>query len=287
MNWRPWASCLLAAVAGCQTPNWAWKGPLGSIEDACVYQPSQYPAGEWTDVNLAFEDAWFQAADGTRLHGWYVPHPQPRAVVLYAHGNNGNVADLADLLEHLNEEHALAVLAFDYRGFGRSEGSPDEPGLQEDARAARAWLAQRTGIAESDVVLMGRSLGGGVMVDLASRDGARGLILESTFTSLPNVARSHPLWYGAGWLMRSQFDSLDKLADYRGPLLLSHGERDRLIPHSHGRKLFAAAPGPKRMITIAGAGHNDPQSAEYYAALDGFLDSLPPEYETIATRPAK
>ena len=111
--------------------------------------------------------------------------PAPRAVVLYAHGNAGNVAGWAWVLRLFRDRLGCSVLVFDYRGYGRSEGAPDEAGILVDARAARRWLAQRTGVAESEIVLVGTSLGGAVAVDLAAADGARGLVLESTFTSLP------------------------------------------------------------------------------------------------------
>src|SRR5439155_17149604 len=125
-----------------------------------------------------FEDAWFEADDGTRLHGWFAEAKNPRAVVLHTHGNAGNVTHRAPLLELFRERLRASILVFDYRGYGRSEGTPDEKGILADARAARRWLAKRAGVAESDVVLHGTSLGGGVAVDLAARDGARGLVLE-------------------------------------------------------------------------------------------------------------
>ncbi|MCH7988206.1 MAG: alpha/beta fold hydrolase [Planctomycetes bacterium] len=177
----------ICVISGCvHSPI---RSPLHSLEQSMVYQPVLFPDGDWQPPGLEFEDAWFRAADGTSLHGWFVPHENPRAIVLFAHGNAGNLSHRAETLRILTERHQLSVMIFDYRGFGRSEGSPSEKGLLQDARAARKWLSQRTGVAEKEIVLMGRSLGGGVMVDLAARDDARGLVLASTFTSLPDVAR--------------------------------------------------------------------------------------------------
>ena len=247
--------------------------PVGNLERSLVFAPSRYPAGDWRPAGLDFEDAWFRAADGTRLHGWYVRHPQPRAVVMFCHGNAGNVALWADALRTLHGRMGVTVMGFDYRGYGRSEGVPSEAGVLADARAARTWLAQRAGIDEHQVVLMGRSLGGAVAVDLAA-DGARGLVLESTFTSMPEVGHVALPWLPVRTLMRTQFNSLAKIRSYRGPLLQSHGTADRLIPFAMGRQLFAAANEPKQFIAIPGGDHNDPQTEEYYAALSAFLDRL-------------
>jgi fermentation-respiration switch protein FrsA (DUF1100 family) len=185
--------------------------PLAPLERKLVYYPLRYPQGNWQPKGLDYEDVEFAAADGTRLHGWFVPHQAPRAVALFMHGNGGNVTGLAESLWLLNQRHAVAVMAFDYRGYGKSEGTPHEWGLLEDARAARAWLAQRCGVAERDIVLMGRSLGGGVAVDLAAQDGARGLVLASTFTSLPDAAAEHAPWASPRLLMSNRYDSLAKI----------------------------------------------------------------------------
>ena len=148
-------------------------GLMMAMEDSLIYFPSVYPDGMWNPPGLDFEDAWFEAADGTKLHGWYVPVANPRAVILFAHGNAGNLSHRVDFLEMLNQLR-VTVLIFDYRGYGRSTGSPSEAGVLQDARAARRWLAERADIDESKIVLLGESLGGGVMVDLAAADGARG-----------------------------------------------------------------------------------------------------------------
>jgi len=248
--------------------------PLGKVETSLVFAPSRYPAGIWQPVGLAFEDAWFTSADGTRLHGWYVPHPRPRAVVLFCHGNAGNVAMWGDVLRILHDRMGVTAMGFDYRGYGRSEGTPSEAGVLADARAARAWLARRTGIAENQIVLMGRSLGGAVAVDLAAADGARALILESTFTSMPEVGQAAMPWLPVRALMQTRFDSLAKIPSYHGPLLQSHGTADRLVPFALGRRLFEAANDPKQFIKIPGGDHNDPQTDEYYAALAEFFDGL-------------
>ena len=149
------------------------------------------------------------------------------------HGNAGNVADRVGSLSILNQSHQLSVLMFDYRGFGKSEGKPSEHGLYMDARAARKWLAQRAGCKEADIIVMGRSLGGAVAVDLAAKDGAKALVLASTFTTMPEVAKQHAKLLPTGLLMTQRLDSLSKIRNYSGPLLQSHGLDDQLLSLIH------------------------------------------------------
>jgi fermentation-respiration switch protein FrsA (DUF1100 family) len=249
------------------------NGRIVPLENAIIYPASGPAPADWRPLGLRCEDVQFESADGTRLHGLFCPVENPRAVVLYFHGNGGNITNTAGVLRLITEKLHATAFAFDYRGYGRSEGKPNERGVLADARAARRWLAERTGIQERDIVLYGLSLGGGVAVDLAAKDGARGLILESTFTSAPAVANDLlPMW--PGLLMFNRFNSLEKIADYRGPLLLSHGDADSLIPYAHGLRLFAAANEPKRFVPIAGADH-DWEPPEYYLAeLERFFDQL-------------
>jgi fermentation-respiration switch protein FrsA (DUF1100 family) len=251
---------------------------LARFEQAHVFQAARYPAGDWTLAGSDFEDAWFTAADGTRLNGWYLPHENPAGTVLFAHGNAGNLTQYVDLMRNLHDRHRLSVMVFDYRGYGKSDGEPDEDGILEDACAAREWLAQRANLAENDIILMGQSLGGGIVVDLAADDGARGLVLLSTFTSLPDVAAHHFPLLPTRQLMHNRLDSIAKIGRYHGPLLQVHGDKDRVIPISQGKRLFAAANEPKRFIVNSGGDHNDALPEQYHKALDEFLVSLPAEH---------
>jgi fermentation-respiration switch protein FrsA (DUF1100 family) len=227
---------MLASLSGC-----SHYSTLAPLERKLIFRPAPYPQGNWEPGGTVFEDAWFAAADGTRLHGWFASCDRPRAVVLFAHGNAGNITSRGMSVEMLRRRHRVTVMAFDYRGFGRSEGKPTEEGILQDARAARKWLAKRTGVAERDIIIMGRSLGGAVAVDLAAKDGARGLVLASTFTSLPDASAHHFPYLAPKLLMHHRLDSLAKIVDYHGPLLQSHGDADRVIPYELGRRLFAAA----------------------------------------------
>jgi hypothetical protein len=244
------------------------------LEDSMIFYPSRYPEGVWQPAGLAFENVEFSSADGTSLHGWYVARAKPRGVVLFCHGNAGNITHREPMLRRLHDIAHVTVFIFDYRGYGRSKGKPAEAGVLADARAARAWLARREAVAEDRLIVMGESLGGAVAVDLAAENGARGLVLESTFTSLRDVAAHHFPWLPVRLLMHTRLDSAAKIKNYHGPLLQSHGDRDTIVPYKFGRRLFEAANEPKQFITFPGGDHNDLRGQAYYEKLGQFAAGL-------------
>jgi fermentation-respiration switch protein FrsA (DUF1100 family) len=245
-----------------------------SLEESLIYYPTDI-GEQLVETDGEFEDAWFAAADGTSLHGWFAAAEKPRAVVLYCHGNAGNIASRRPILELYRDRLGASILVFDYRGYGRSEGKPNEEGILQDARAARKWLAEKTGIHEREIVVVGNSLGGGVAVDLAATDGARGLVLENTFTSMPDVAAAHFRWLPVRWMMQTQFNSASKIGNYHGPLLQTHGDADEVVPYALGKKLFDAANEPKEFVFIPGGRHTEWPAATYLKSLDQFLGTLP------------
>lgn len=248
------------------------------METQLIYPAPRYPVGDWnTATQFGWEDVHFKSADGTPLHGWYrANEPEPRAVVLYCHGNGENVSYLGEYLAGLGDRYQINIFAFDYRGYGRSEGSPHEVGILADGDAAQKWLAARAKIRPQDIVLMGRSLGGAVAVDLAARNGARGLVIQNTFTSLPDAASYHYPFVPVRWLMRNRYNSLERIASYSGPLLQSHGDRDSVVPFALGQQLHAAATGPKQFYVSKGLDHNHGDPEQYRETLGAFLNSLPP-----------
>ena len=248
------------------------------LENSLIFIPTNYANDNWSPAGIAIEDVRFAPADGTKLHGWFAPRENPTAIILYCHGNAGNVTHRIDAIRALHDRLGAAVFVFDYRGYGRSEGKPDEQGVLADARAARAWLAERTGVAPQRIVIMGESLGGAVAVDLAVDPmigGARALILEHTFSSMPDVAAHHYPWVPVRLLMKTQFDSLAKIRHYHGPLFQSHGDRDSIVPLESGRRLFDAANEPKQFLLIEGGDHNDSPPPGYYEKLRVFLEEAP------------
>ncbi len=228
-------------------------------------------------AGLAYEDVWFQASDGVRLNGWFIPAPNARATFLWCHGNAGTIADRVDNIQRLHHLIGVNVFIFDYRGYGQSDGTPSEAGLYRDAEAARTWLLARPEIAGTRLVYFGRSLGSAVAVELARRHPPDGLIIETPFTSIADMARLMFPWVPVGPLLRMRFDSLKKIPSIHVPLLIVHGDRDSLVPHTMGQRLFEAANPPKRLYTVPGADHNDTYlvgGTAYFAELQRFLESL-------------
>jgi fermentation-respiration switch protein FrsA (DUF1100 family) len=247
---------------------------MALFETALVYPIPPARLGDWNPTGFKREDVRFTSADGTKLHGWMVPYAGSKRAVLYCHGNGEHVAFNADLIKFLSNKLRANVFIFDYRGYGRSEGRPNEAGCIADGRAAQRWLAERVGIQPRDVVLIGRSLGGGVAVALAAEEGARALVLESTFPSMPDAAACHYPWLPVRWAMDNQYDSIARIAGYDGPLLQSHGTMDEIIPSALGRRLFDAAPSAiKKWIDLPALGHNSPWPGSYYDRLAVFLEA--------------
>jgi len=241
-----------------------------SIDELLLFFPTKYPEGNWAPDNLQFQDEWFKAADETRLHGWYCRRKNPRATILIFHGNAGNIATRAPWLSILQSKIRVSIFIFDYRGYGRSEGTPTVEGALQDARAARKKLCELAEIKESEMVLMGESLGGAIAVQLAAESSPRGLILQSTFSSLKDVADFH--FPRLSWLVpANKLDSLSKIGSYHGPLFQSHGTLDETVPLTSGEKLFEAANEPKELMRIPRADHNNWLTEDYLRRLDEFI----------------
>ncbi len=228
------------------------------------------------------EQATFTAEDGVALHGWFAPAagaPRDLAVLVH-HGNGGNVVHRLDLLEHLSQA-GLHVLVYDYRGYGRSAGSPSEAGLYRDGRAAQAWLLARTGLPPERLVQYGESLGCAVALELAVGAPAppRAVVLQAPFTSLADAAGTHYPWLPVRVLLRDRFDNAGKIGRLRAPLLVLHGTHDGIVPPEHGRELLrrAMAAAPARLVEVPRRGHNDLWSDARARTADvtGFLDALP------------
>lgn len=244
-----------------------------SLDELLLFFPTKFPTGNWKPTNLQFEDIYFTSDDGTKLHGWFCPCDKPRGVVLLAHGNAGNVALRVDWLRHLQNQAKLSVLIFDYRGYGRSEGVATVEGVLKDSQAARAKLCELAKVEADQLILMGESLGGAIVIELAAEVAPRGLIIQSTFSSLRDVADVH--YPKLSWLVpEGKLNSVERISKYRGPLLQSHGKLDRTIPFSLGQKLFAAANEPKQFIEIKRADHNNWLTDAYERQLGEFISNL-------------
>jgi fermentation-respiration switch protein FrsA (DUF1100 family) len=204
------------------------------------------------------EEVTFTTEDGLTLHGWFVPADSTpvRFTVIVFNGNAGHRAMRAPLAAAL-ARHGVASLLFDYRGYGDNAGAPSEAGLVRDAHAVRAYLAGRPDVDASRLVYFGESLGAAVALRLATEASPHALVLRSPFTSLADIGRHHYPFLPVGLLLRDRYPSLDFVPRLTCPTLVIAGDRDGIIPIEQSRRLYAAAPEPKHMVTIEGADHND------------------------------
>lgn len=249
-------------------------GFFETIESWLLYYPFRAISITPARYGVPFEDVLFSAADGTRLHGWHVPPVKADGpVILWAHGNAGNVSHRSENIAMIRRETGAGVFIFDYRGYGRSEGRPREAGLYADMRGAHAWLKGR--VPPGRIFLFGRSLGAAVAVRIAAEGAqARGLILEGPFESLAAMGEKVFPFLPVRRLVVQEFDNVKWLPRVGLPLLLLHGDADEIVPFAQGRRLFELAPPPKRFHRIAGAGHNDTYlvgGPAYWAAWREFL----------------
>jgi fermentation-respiration switch protein FrsA (DUF1100 family) len=233
---------------------------LEQLVSRFIYYPDPHWWATPEQMDLEAEEVWLTPESGVNLHAWFFAHPTPLATLLFCHGNAGNASHRLENVHYLWQT-GFQVLLFDYRGYGHSSGQPSEQGLYRDAQAAWTHLVGRQDTAGTPHIIFGRSLGGAVAVELATRisSGAHaeriGLIMESTFTSIRTLARLvFPLPLPK---LPVKYDSLAKIERIGLPLLAIHGQEDELIPYDDGRALFDAAPQPKAWYPIPGAGHND------------------------------
>jgi hypothetical protein len=225
------------------------------------------------DIGLEYRDVHFTTEDGIELHGWFIPGDNPQRTLLFFHGNAGNISHR---LESVGLFHrlGLSVFIFDYRGFGQSAGETTEQGTYRDAQAAWSYLTQTRALDAKDIIVFGRSLGGAVATWLASRHTPAMLILESTFTSVPAMARRYYPFLPVRLLSRFEYNSLSLVKQLACPVLIAHSRDDEIIPFEEGRLLFDAAPEPKRFLEMRG-GHNDGfivTGPRYAVGMRAFID---------------
>jgi uncharacterized protein len=244
------------------------------LENKLIFRPVLASENWGAAPNSLVENVHLQLPDGTKIHAWWCPvrgwQPEQGAL-LYCHGNAGNLSWRAGAIAQWQKEMNHAIFIFDYPGFGQSEGSPSEAACYAAGDAAYEWLTQIKHVPAERLLLYGKSLGGGVAVDLATRRTHAALILVKTFTSMPEEAQKVCPIMPARWLVRTQFDNLEKIKQCKRPIFVAHGSTDSLIPFDFGERLFAAANEPKCFCTMPGVDHNDPLPAHFYQALRAFL----------------
>jgi len=246
-----------------------------------LQQPSMifFPQKELDETpaawGLEYEEISLLTADNVKLHGWYLPDPGSRKALLFFHGNAGNISHRGSSVE-IFHRLGMNVLIFDYRGFGTSQGEPDESGLYEDARAAWRFLQEEKGFDSKDIILFGRSLGGAVASKLASEVRPAGLILESSFSSARDMADAIMPLISRVVFLRFNLNTLNIIDRIRCPLLVLHGPQDEVIPFRQGEKIFKAAREPKTFVTLQG-GHNGGyllSQPAYEQALEAFIRTI-------------
>jgi fermentation-respiration switch protein FrsA (DUF1100 family) len=240
-----------------------------------VFIPYRRVENTPADFYQRFEDVTLTTTDGVKINGWYVPQLNAKRTVLFCHGNAGNIGHRFEKLLILRDL-GVNVFIFDYRGYGRSEGWPSEQGTYKDAQAAYDWLRREKLVPPEQIVVQGESLGCAVAVELARQRPVGGLVLESGFASVPEMARAVYPWLPLHLICRIRYDTLSKIGSVKAPLLSLHSREDEIVPFSQAERVFAAAPGPKKLVEIRGDHNNGFATSEkvYRAALAEFFRSL-------------
>ncbi len=247
----------------------------GKVEKGLVFFPERDIYTNPGEFGLDYEDVFFVTSDGVRLHGWFVRGPR-EGVLLWFHGNAGNIADRVDNLARLVKSVGISVFIFDYREYGKSEGQISKAGTFIDADASYSFLVNERKIPPEKIVLFGRSLGSALAVYLAAREKAAALIIESAFTSSEDVADLYYPFLKHLVKTSASYRTLDLIGKVTVPKLIIHGVEDEIIPFWMGKKLYEAASSPKKFYPIEGAGHNDTYFVgghEYFRRIGDFIGS--------------
>ena len=248
-------------------------------EDSLIFHPSAEIVQTPRHAGLEFQDLFFTTADGVRLNGWFIPHPEARATMVWFHGNAGNISHRVENIKLLYDKVKINIFIFDYRGYGRSGGSVSEEGTYRDGAAALDFVKKQLRVDAKNLIIFGRSLGAAVAAEMALRFESRGLILETPFMSIREMAKTVFPILPIGPLLQTRYDVVEKVGKIKVPLLVLHGDRDDVVPYEQGKKVFAAAGEPKEFYTIGGATHNDTYLVggdAYFQRLRSFVETLVP-----------
>jgi fermentation-respiration switch protein FrsA (DUF1100 family) len=257
---------LLVAAAILAFPTGGYMSLLEVLERQFIFFPMTQVELTPANLGIPFDDVYFMTQDGHSLNGWFIPAPAGDAAadtgnsditLLWFHGNAGNIGHRVDDLALFHHLLGVNVFIFDYRGYGNSQGKPSERGVYQDAHASLAYLVDRPDVDPEHIVYYGRSLGAAVAVELALHHRPHGMVLYSPFTSLADMGAELYAFSPVRLLAGSRLDSLARIGQYHGPLLVIHGEADEIIPIEQGEHLFAAANEPKSFYPLPGVGHND------------------------------
>lgn len=239
-----------------------------SCESFFIFHPNKDVTSTPEDIGLEFEDVFIDTEDGIKIHGWYVPSKKERGTVLFCHGNAGNISCRLDTVR-IFKELDLSVLIFDYRGYGRSGGEPSEEGTYSDALASWDYLVNNKMIPPEKIIAWGRSLGGAVAAWLAKNRTPGLLIMESSFTSVEDVAEFHLPVIPGSLIFGDTYNTLEIIDDIKCPVMIIHSPGDEIIPYSQGQRLFMAASEPKEFLEISGSHNNG-----FFVSVDRYKKSI-------------
>ncbi len=235
------------------------------------------------NIGLEFEEVFLTTQDNISIHGWYLPNTASTFTLLFLHGNAGNISHRLDSLK-IFHDLGLSIFIIDYRGYGQSTGKPSEKGTYSDAEAAWNYLINKRALSADEIIIFGRSLGGGVASWLALEHKPAALILESTFTSIVDMASLIYPYLPVKWMSRIHYPSIQRIDKINCPILFIHSPDDELIPYTHGQQLYARAKSPKSFFSISG-GHNEGffnSQPHYNQGILQFVQNLGNEIDNIA-----
>ncbi len=247
------------------------------MEKGLIYYPEKELIATPAHAKLLFEDLFISTEDRVKINGWFVPFEGSQSVLLWFHGNAGNMGNRVNLLQRLHQELKLNILIIDYRGYGKSSGKISEEGTEKDARAAYDFLISRREINPSQIFIFGRSLGAAIAIELATEIRTAGLILEAPFSSIEAMTNVIMPWLPFKGSLKTKYDSIHKIQQVQAPLLVMHGDQDKVIPFEQGQRIFESANQPKTFYTIVGADHNNAYvvaGQAYFETMAHFIEKL-------------
>ncbi len=242
------------------------------FQENFLYFPDSSLVSNPSALQLDYDELYLNSSDGNKIHAWYIEHKNPRAHVLFFHGNAGNISHRLDSIKFFHDL-GLSTLIIDYQGYGLSEGKASEKGSYDDALAAWDYLTKTKNINPENIIIFGRSLGGGVASWLASEKPSGLVIMESTFSSVAEMGKDIYPYLPVRLLTRIHYNNKERIRHIKTPVLIVHSKTDELIPYKHGRMLYELANEPRRFLEIQG-GHNDGffLSRDFYKEnLDNFI----------------
>jgi fermentation-respiration switch protein FrsA (DUF1100 family) len=250
----------------------AFAGLLFIFQSSFIYYPERTLSADPGNIGLSFENVSFETTDRVKLSGWFIPCDSARGVILFCHGNAGNISHRLDSIQ-IFHQLGLDVFIFDYRGYGQSEGKPNESGTYKDVEAAWQYLVKGRQCIPDKIIIFGRSLGGAVAAWQARSHKPGALILESTFTSIPDLGAKVYPFLPVKLMSRFKYDTKEYLEGVTCPVLIVHSPDDEMMPYKHGLRLFEAANEPKEFLEISGS-HNEGfivSGKRYEEGLDAFI----------------